>query len=278
MTVQAPQGQFQMSNEGYQTLGTGFQMQQPLLFYQIHGRPAFSYGDVYVQPNTRVIADGEAMLWVDGSLAIDTECYGGCFAACARTCSGEPCCFNMFSGSGKVSFGFDTPGDMLSFGVHEGNGWLLTSGAFIAGTDNLVVSSKFGGCLACCCADEGPFLTTVNVDKDAPNKNGVFLAGSYGMLERHDIPQGKVFYTRAGTFFATHSSGTLNVGQVGGLCNFCFGAGWKSIVLRFNGPCTVYTQSRNPRDLYRLQTAAQQQEDGNRNDKQQKQQQQQDRH
>jgi len=258
--------QFQSSNEGYQFLGQNFQLQQPLLYYQIHGRPAFSYGDVFVQPNTKVIADNEAMLWVDGSLQIDTECYGGCIAACLRTCSGEPCCFNMFSGGGKVTFGFDTPGDMLAFGVSPGQGWLLTTGAFIAGTENLVVSSKFGGCYACCCAEEGPFLTTVNVDKDKGG-NGVFLAGSYGMLERHDIPQGKIFYSRAGTFFATHNDGILDVGQIGGICNFCFGAGWKSIVLKFTGPCTVYTQSRNPNDLYRLQTASRRNEEGNQNEK-----------
>lgn len=250
------------NNEGYQFIGQQVQIQKPLMYYQIHGRPAFSYGDVYVQPETKIVADGESMLWVDGSLAIDTECYGGCVAACMRTCSGEPCCFNMFQGAGKVTFGFDTPGDMLAFACVPSQGWLLTCGAFIAGTDNLVVSSKFGGCLACCCGDEGPFLTTVNVNKDS-NQPGVFLAGSYGMLERHDIPQGKTFYTRAGTFFATHSTGTLDVGQIGGICNFCFGAGWKSIVLKFNGPATVYTQSRNPRDLYRLQTAAQRNEEGN---------------
>jgi len=31
---------------------------------------------------------------------------------------------------------------------------------------------------------------------------------------------------------------------------------WKSVILKFRGPCTVYTQSRNPQDLKRMQEFA----------------------
>jgi len=46
--------------------------------------------------------------------------------------------------------------------------------------------------------------------------------------------------------------------------NLCCGAGMKSIILKFRGPCTVYTQSRNPEDLRRLQeyAARKQEEEG----------------
>ena len=80
----------------------------------------------------------------------------------------------------KLTVGFELPGDMLAFGVTPGNGWVLTREAFVAGTNNLEVSARWAGCCACCCGDEGLFLTKVNVKK---GDLGIFLAGGYGMIE-----------------------------------------------------------------------------------------------
>jgi uncharacterized protein (AIM24 family) len=252
--VQLLGGQLQKSNS------------DPWMFYQIGGRPAFSYGDIMVQPNQKILADGKSMLWMDGSLLVETECYGGCPAAFARSCSGESCCMNNYSGAGNVTVGFESPGDMLAFAVTKQFGWCLTKAAFVAGTNNLKVSCKFSGCGACLCTDQGPFLTTVTIDEESQTNSGIFLAGTYGMLERHDVPEGKEMYVAGGNFFAGHMNTDLDVGLVGGFMNFCCGAGWKSIVLKFRGPCTVYTTSRNPDDLRRMQEFAknkqQQQEKG----------------
>jgi len=245
-------------DRSYQILGGQFQQDnsQPLMSYQIGGRPAFSYGDIYLQQNHKILTDGNAMLWMDGSLQVETECYGGCGSACMRSCSGESCCMNNYTGVGKLTVGFETPGDMLAFAVTPSHAWALTKAAFVAGTSNLKVSSKFAGCIPCCFTDEGPFLTTVEIDPESQTQSGIFLAGSYGVLERNDVPEGKELYVGKGNFFAGHASKDLEVGLVGGFMNFCFGAGCKSIILKFKGPCTVYTQSRNPQDLRRLQEAA----------------------
>jgi len=246
------------SDSNVQLLGGQLQKSNadPWMFYQIGGRPAFSYGDIMVQPNQKILADGRSMLWMDGSLQVETECYGGCPSACARSCSGESCCMNNYSGAGNVTVGFDSPGDMLAFAVTPSFGWCLTKAAFIAGTNNLKVSSQFAGCAVCCCTDEGPFLTTVRIDPESNTQSGMFLAGSYGMIERHDVPDGKELYVARGNFFAGHIDKDLEIGLVGGLMNFCCGAGWRSVILKFKGPCTVYTQSRNPEDLRRMQEFA----------------------
>jgi uncharacterized protein (AIM24 family) len=248
--------------ENVQVLGDTFEQKDQQnsnqgLYYQILGRPAFAFGDIYMNPGQKILADGNAMLWMDGSIQVETDCYGGCGAACLRTCSRESCCMNYYSGAGKISVGFENPGDMLAFGVTKEYPWLLTKSAFVAGTTNLKVSASFAGCLPCCCTDEGPFLTTIEIDPESQTSQGVFLAGSYGMLERHDIPKDKKLYVAKGNFFATQAPRDLEVTMIGGLTNFCCGQGWHSIVLEFTGPCTVYTQSRNPEDLRRLQKAAQ---------------------
>merc|ERR1711964_627782 len=91
------------------------------------------------------------------------------------------------------------------------------------------------------------FCTTVELDG---GKQGIFLAGSYGYLKRHDIPTGRKLSVAAGLFFACHSEQSLSCEIVGGLKNYCCGT--KAICLGFEGPCTVYTQSRNPNDLRRM--------------------------
>jgi uncharacterized protein (AIM24 family) len=257
-----------MQGQTYQFLGSDFQMPQPLMVHQIHGRPAFSYGNVQVQQGHSVIADGDAMLWMDGALMMDTECYGGCVASCARGCAGENVCMNKFSGFGDVAFGFKLPGDMLAFGITADFPWLLKAESFVAGTDNLIVSADFAGCGACCCTEMGPFVTTVRIDPDKGGDQGVFLAGGYGFLERHDIPGGKTFMVSGGNFFAAKADTQLELALAGGCYNLCCAnfdpwscgtsLNMRAICFKFTGPCTIYTQSRNPMDLKRLQKAAQQ--------------------
>ena len=74
--------------------------------------------------------------------------------------------------------------------------------------------------------------------------------------QKHEVDQGKKLYVARGNFFAAHSDKELGIALVGGLMNFCCGALGRSIMLEFEGPCTVYTQSRNPMDLKRMQEAA----------------------
>jgi uncharacterized protein (TIGR00266 family) len=219
------------------------------LMYAVKGRPAFAFVDLFLKPGQNVIADAGAMLWMDGGVPIETGCFGGCCASCMRTLAGESCCFNKFSHPGResagdspvrVSFGFDLPGDMLPFGVQENKGWVLTRKAFVVGTENVVVSARFAGCMACCFSGEGPFLTKVTVSRG----EGMFFAGSYGALERHEIDVGKVFFVDTGLFFAAKQDVKIGIGLAGGIKTCCCGG--EGFVMKFNGPAVIYTKSRDP--------------------------------
>jgi len=215
---------------------------QEELTYDLKGRPAFSFVELDIPQGKAVLGDAGAMLWMDGAVRMETWCHGGCFDAWCRQCSGESCCQNKFHGPGKVTFGFETPGDMLPFAVAPGNGWIITSRSFIVGTDNCIVSSRWSGCGAWCCGGEGMFTTKVISNGQG---NGMFFAGSYGSIERHDVPQGKVLFVAGSLFFAAHESTDIEIGMPSGCCTLCFGGdGW---IMKFQGPAVVYTQSRDPR-------------------------------
>jgi uncharacterized protein (AIM24 family) len=219
-----------------------------LLLYSIKGKPAFAYADIHVQKGQRIITDGNMMLFMDAALQNDvgTECWGGCCDALTRTWANERCCFNTFTNNTnenrRVTVGFVEPGDLLSFGVTQGNGWILTKDAFVAGTDNLQVKGKCIGCCACMFSGEGAFLTNVRLKEG--EEAGCFVAGSYGALVRHDIPGGQVLYVTKGLFFAAHETTQFRMGLAGDLKNLCCSKG--AICMKFYGPAVVYTQSRDP--------------------------------
>jgi len=225
----------------------------PMLQAEIKDRPAFSHVEVTLGPEQKVKGNGAAMLWMDfpddgQNLAskVRTHCAGGCCQSCYRGCAGESVCQNTFGpGPGRVTFGFKLPGDMLPFGVMPGEGWIVAPGAFVAGTENIDVSARFAGCFACCCGGvQRPWVVRITVAEGNANP-GVFWAGGYGALTRHELAAGQTLYVDTGLFFAASDKTTIDAGCVGGLITcLCGGEG---IVMKFKGPNIIYTQNRNPR-------------------------------
>jgi len=220
-------------------------LERPVLNGFIRDRPAFSHVEVRLDPGQKVKANARAMIWMDGSVKVDTKC-NDCCDGCWRTCAGESCCVNEFTGpagGGAVTFALDLPGDMLPFGVlpGPGNGWVVAAGSYVCGSDNLTVSARFAGCQACCCGDVKPWLCKVTLLGEG---NGMFWAGGYGALTRHDIPEGKTFFLDNGLFFAANELVNIGLGLPGGCISCCYGG--EGVVMKFTGPCVVYSQNRSP--------------------------------
>jgi uncharacterized protein (AIM24 family) len=214
---------------------------RPMLNGFIRDRPAFAHVEVALGQGQEVMADGKAMIWMDGHVPIKTEC-GNCSAACWRCCAGEACCQNFYTGPGRVTFGFDLPGDMLPFGVTPGAGWLVAAGSFICGTKNVRVTGKFPGCAAICCGGMPLFITRITVgDQD----NGMFYCGGYGAITRHEVPDKQFLYLSRGLFFAANDKIKIEGGLAGGCMGCCFGG--EGLCIKIQGPAVVYSQNRNPR-------------------------------
>jgi len=90
-------------------------------------------------------------------------------------------------------------------------------------------------------------MTKISVEEG----RGMFFAGNYGSLERHDIPEGKTFFVDTGLFFAAHENTDIRVGKVGTVKAFCCGG--EGLVMKFKGPCVLFTKSRDPAVFNRWQ-------------------------
>lgn len=214
---------------------------------QVMHRPSFAHVQIDLKENECVIADGGAMLWMDGNVKMYTDCHHGICAGFWRTCSSESCCNNKFTGPGQVAFGFDLPGDILPFAVSAQKGWLFSGGAYICSTPNVQISSRFSGCGVCCCGNEGMFLTHAS---SSDGNTGLIWAGDYGAIQRHDVPPGRTFIVDAGLFFACTEDVQISIGLAGGCYTCCCGG--EGFVMKFRGPCSVYTQNRDPAEIMKL--------------------------
>jgi len=218
-----------------------------MLNVSIENRPSFAHAKVFLAENQEVLADWGTLLWMDGSMRMETWCHGGLWNAYWRVCAQEHCCQNRYvaaPGGSEIAFGDDLPGDILPFAVTPGMGWILSHGAFLCGTTNIRVGARFAGCLTCCFGGEGPFFTRVYVDE----KPGLFFGAGYGQISRHEVPEGKTLLVHAGMFFAANEQMNIGIGWPGGCWSWCWSSeGW---VMKFQGPSVVYTQNRDP-DYFR---------------------------
>jgi len=216
--------------------------------YAITGRPMFASVTVFLDnPDAKVKADSGAMMYCDAGVDVNTN-YDGCCDACIRhCCAGEGACFNHYTGPGFVTFGFDEPGDMLAFAVTPGNPWLIAAGAFIAGSENISVSSSCGSC-AGYCLGEDLWMTKISCDEGL----GMFFAGGYGQIIRQEVPEGQSLLVNNSLFFAAHqeTAQSSELAVLGGCWTCCWGG--EGFVMKFRGPCVVYTQSRDPTIMNKL--------------------------
>jgi uncharacterized protein (AIM24 family) len=149
--------------------------------HTVRGRPAFAVVTTFLDDGDQITSDGGSMMWMDGKVKVRTHIHGGTGDGCGRCCSGETCCFNTYSGPGRVTFGFELPGNILAFAVSPGNGWIIAQNSYIASSNNLHISGKFPGCFACCCG--GQTLMGVNMTHIYTESTpGIFWAGTYGEI------------------------------------------------------------------------------------------------
>jgi len=217
---------------------------------EIFHRPAFAHVEVVLQDRAQeMLAQAGSLKWMDSGMDLSTSCYGGCCPALCRSLAGNRCCINKYAGPGKVTVGFDLPGDILPFAAVRSRGWILTDDAFVCGTANTVVSGRFSGCTVCLCGGEGAFLTHIHTRAE-DEKPALFYAGGYGQIQKQFVPEGKTLCVGKGLFFACTDDVKIEIGLPGG-CTECLCSG-EGFVMKFHGPCTVYTQNRDPHVIKKI--------------------------
>lgn len=71
----------------------------------------------------------------------------------------------------------------------------------------------------------------------------MFFASAYGQVSKQEVPPGKTLFVSSGVFFACQTGLSYAVGLPGGCQTLCCGG--EGFVLKFTGPCSVYTVNKD---------------------------------
>lgn len=204
--------------------------------YEILSRPSYALLKLMMDEGEEVIAETGAMVFMDG-VKLKTEVKGGLFGGIKRIIGGESFFVNRFvAEKNNAVLGLAPPyqGDITRIEVR---GTLYAqSGAFLAGSPDLNIESKWGGARSFF-AGEGLILLKIVGNGD------VFLS-SFGGIEEVSVSGELVVDT--GHIVAFEEGLDFTISKAGGLkATLLSGEG---LVARFRGTGKVWIQTRSVSD------------------------------
>ena len=206
--------------------------------HEISYRPTFAQLRVHLDYGEAVQAESGAMLGHSRGIDIETGMGGGLLQSLKRSVlGGESFFLNRFEARepGTVTFAPRLPGDVIERDL-AGEPLFVQSSSFLAGSPEVDLDTKFGG-FKTFFAGEGLFLLRLT------GPGSAFLS-SFGAIDEVRLRPGEGYVVDTGHVVAFESSVPYSVRRVGGLTSTVLSG--EGLVVEFEGPGTVWTQSRSP--------------------------------
>jgi len=204
---------------------------------EIKGSPAFTYLDVMLNSDEKIIAESDAMSSMDADLELKTQFNGGFIKGLLRKfLGGETLFINHFHNKTgekrRLTLVQPYPGDMRSIRLH-GESFCLQPGAFLACTEGVKMGLKWAGFVSFI-AGEGLFKTVVS-------GIGEVWYGAYGAILEREIDGEFIIDTSHLVAYAP--SIQLKLQLAGGIFSSFFGG--EGLVTRVMGKGKVMIQTRS---------------------------------
>ncbi|PKA03480.1 TIGR00266 family protein [Leptospira ellisii] len=204
--------------------------------HEILLKPDFPIVQVQLENGESIRAEAGAMVAMSPAIKMATKAEGGLWASAKRALlSGESFFQNTFKaegGSGTIFLTSSTQGD-IEYRKLNGEELILSRGAYVAGSESLVIDSKWGGFKGFF-SGEGLFFLKVSGAGD-------LFFSSFGAI--HTVNVDGQYVVDTGHIVGFESSLAYTIQKVGGLKSlFLSGEG---LVAVFSGKGKLYIQSRN---------------------------------
>ena len=212
---------------------------------QVRHQPSFAVARVLLAPGEQVRAESGAMAMHSFGITVEAQMRGGLMGALKRgVLGGESLFISTFTGHATaetwVDFAANLPGDIWVTDVAPGRNLVITRGSWLANAAGVEIDTKFGG-LTMFGGGEGAFVL------HAAGQGPVILA-AYGALDVHQLQQGQGFTVDSGHLVAYDDTIQVAVRKATSGIMQTLKSG-EGLVLDFQGPGRVVTQSRNPNGL-----------------------------
>ncbi|MDH4262619.1 MAG: TIGR00266 family protein [Spirochaetia bacterium] len=204
--------------------------------HELIGKPDFPVVKITLNDGECIVAEAGAMVSMTSNIAIETSARGGVMGSLKRMVfSGESFFQNKFTangGSGEIIFAPETMGD-LHFRELKNEALILSRGAYVCGSPDLKIESKWGG-FKSLFGGEGLMFQKIE-------GTGSLFFSSFGAIE--EIVINGEYVIDNGHIVGFEPSLDFSIEKVGGLKSlFLSGEGF---VCRFKGHGKAYIQTRN---------------------------------
>lgn len=202
--------------------------------HTVHGNPDYGHVDVTLRPGERIYTEGGAMSRMTPGLELNVRMMGGFVRSVARKfLGGESFFLNEYASpqGGALSFSPGVPGTVVHRPV-SGDELLLTATSFLACSDGVDISTRFGG-LKSLFSGEGAFLLV------ATGQGDLFF-NAYGAVVERELDGELTVDT--GHVVAWEPSISYQIKGMGGLKQTLFSG--EGLVMQFQGRGKIWLQTR----------------------------------
>lgn len=212
---------------------------------EIRHQPSFAIARVHLDPGEKMRAESGAMAMHSLGVSLEAQMRGGVMGALKRgVLGGESLFLTTFTAhpqaAGWVDVAANLPGDVWVTDIAPGRDLVITRGCWLANSSGVEIDTKWGG-FSTWAGGEGAFVVHASGE-------GQVVVAAYGAFDVHDLQAGQGFTCDSGHLVAYDAGVQVQVRKATSGLVQMFKSG-EGLVMDFNGPGRVVTQSRNPNSL-----------------------------
>lgn len=205
--------------------------------FKIENRPVFTSMRVLMKAGEQFKAEAGAMVAMSPGIELEAKTTGkGLMGTLGAMMGGEKMFGSLFTAKqdGELILAPGVPGDIIHHEL-KGNSLYAQSGAYLAGTPSLEISTKLSG--KAMISREGLFLTKIT-------GTGVVFLNSYGAVYERELAPGERFIVDTGHIVAFEENVQFTWQQAGKGLFSSFASG-EMMVCEYVGPGKIWLQTRN---------------------------------
>lgn len=208
------------------------------------GAPGSNYIVIFLKSGEKVLSSPSSLIYMKGDVEKgEIEIGKDVLSAFSRSFAGEDMFMTSYKGGqagGHVAFSSDIPGDVIKVQLKKDEEYTISRTSFLCSTENISISATVQplGILGIG-SGEGFILPKIKA-----NSGGSIWLATFGSFERIDLLPNEEIILDNGVFLAAPSHMNYTLVRLGKtfISSFLGGEGFG---MKFVGPGTIYTQSKN---------------------------------
>lgn len=206
----------------------------------IRNKPDYASLHLVLDQGETIVTEAGAMMGMDTGIKMATNMKGGLLSAAKRAIGGESVFMNTYTATGagqRLDLAPAAPGDVIHVTLGAGKDIIASRGAYLASTEDIDVSAKWGGAKAFF-GGEGLFMLRCS-------GAGELWLSSYGAIRAVDVAGGYTVDTTHIVAFEDTLDYTIR--SIGGMKSFLFSN--EGVVCKFSGHGRLWIQTRSVENL-----------------------------